>query len=190
MSRTLSSNLLTALTISPTNLILMADLILDSGPIYISSYTSDLIYNGHTYLGKGVLLGIGEMQDTEETKSANFTMSLSGIPSNIVSEALAEQYQGRRCTVYLGAMTNPTSGAPVLIDAFVLFSGMLDTMTIEDGPDTATVTVSVENRLVRMMTSKERRYNDQDQRIDFPNDNAFKYIAALQGQQTEWGRTS
>lgn len=76
----------------------------------------------------------------------------------------------------------------LLGDPILLFDGRLDTGTIEDGGDRSAIILSYESRLIDLERARERRYTDEDQRIDYPEDAGFAYVAALQDQVFTWGR--
>ena len=123
--------------------------------------------------------------ESAEVQANNLTITLSGIPSSLISSALNETYQGRSCKVHLGVLND--SGA-VVSDPYLLFSGRMDLMNIDDGGQTCTISVSAESRLIDLDRTRERRYTSEDQKIDFPNDKGLEFIADLQDKEIIWGR--
>ena len=61
-------------------------------------------------------------------------------------------------------------------------------MSIDDGGQTCTISVSAESRLIDLDRTRERRYTSEDQKIDFPNDKGLEFIADLQDKEIIWGR--
>lgn len=219
MARSLSANLLSGLTSRSSSPILLAELFFDSEKLRLWSGYGTISWNGVDWVGSGLLGTISQIEDTQETRAANHTIQLTGIPSDMVALALGEKFSGRRYNLYLGTIdkgtvtadaiktfegldiktfdgvnVSPFGGGGVygvyVVDATKIFSGEMDLPTIEYGADTATVSLNVENRLVRLLHSKEIRYTDQEQKTLFPDDRAFEYVASIQGTTTEWGKTS
>ena len=215
MSRGLSIDILDALDAKQSDIVLLADLEFDSGNVRLWSGYGLVKFNGETYSGSGLLGTISSISDTEETKSTGMSLNLSGIPSEIISLALnTEDYKNRIATIYLGflgdlitpnlltiaglqlftiageELTTIDEEAGYVLSAFPIFKGIMDVMTIEDGADTANISISVENRLARLLKVNETRYTDQDQKSIYPDDRAFEYVAGLQGQETDWGKTT
>ena len=62
--------------------------------------------------------------------------------------------------------------------------------SIQDGVDTATVTLQVENRFVDFEKSCLLFYTPATQAIYFPGDKGFDQVSALQDQKIFWGISS
>jgi hypothetical protein len=114
-----------------------------------------------------------------EAKGA--TISVSGIPSAFLSLALQEPYQGRECRIYFGMTDSPSNYVEV-------FSGELDQMNIEENGDTAVVSVTAENVLVKLERPVVRRFTNEDQKSRFPDDKGLEFVASLQDKDILWGR--
>ena len=80
-----------------------------------------------------------------------------------------------------------TEDYQIIADPVVVFKGRMDTMDIEVGK-TSSVTVSVESRLVDWERPRIRRYNDADQRSEFPTDRGCRYVAQMVSKDLPWGR--
>ena len=76
----------------------------------------------------------------------------------------------------------------VIADPVIVFSGFMDTMVINDGAETATIQVTVENRLIEFERTRGRRYTAEDQKIDYPNDKGLEFVAEMQEKEIVWGR--
>jgi hypothetical protein len=73
-------------------------------------------------------------------------------------------------------------------EAIEMFSGKMNTMTIEDAPETAVISLTIESRLIELGRAKTRRYNHESHIARYPGDNFFSYVADLQDRQVSWGR--
>jgi hypothetical protein len=78
----------------------------------------------------------------------------------------------------------------VISNPIVVFSGFMDTMVINDGGETATIQVTVENRLIEFERTRVRRYTAEDQKIDFPTDKGLEFVAEMEEKEIVWGRAS
>lgn len=128
-------------------------------------------------------MSISAIEETSEiaARGANFT--LTGIPSEMVSLALSEPYQGRIVNVYFG-LFDVTAGAQEVIK---MFSGLMDVMTIQDDPNAVTITMSAENRLIQLERPNVSRYTSEDHKRTYPNDLGFDFVNDLQDKEIEWG---
>lgn len=185
MSRTLEPAFASEVIKGTLAPILLVDLAFDSGHVRLWSGLGTLNWGGYNWTGVGDLGQVTEIRETTLAVATGLTLSLSGIPASTIAIALAEPYQGRPATLYLGAVD--ASGA-VVASPTVLYAGRMDVMQINDGAETATISVQVENELIALETPRERRYTDQDQKIEYPLDKGLEYVASLQEKQIIWGR--
>ena len=180
MSRTVPSALLTALSQPEVQPYYAVDLDFDSSPIRLWTGYGDRTIVGNTYTGGGNLLTVSGLEEASDLSAKNITLSLSGVPSSLVSIALSEPYQRRSCKVYFGTTDVST---PVEI-----FSGLMNTMTVEDGGDSSILTLSVESKLVRLEKASNLLYNEENHVARHPDDTFFSYVTNLQDKDVIWGR--
>jgi hypothetical protein len=175
-------NVATAQVVRP---IILVKAEFDSADVLMWSGTGDLDWDGQTWIGTGQLLRVDAVEESVEMKAVGTTVTLSGIPSDLLSLALQEDYPGRPLTVYLGAFNDSDE---VIASPVILFKGRMDVMTISEGGDTSSIEVTVENRLIDFERPRERRYTSEDQKIDFPNDKGFEFVSTIQDKEIVWGR--
>lgn len=181
MARTLTASVSAASTATEVSPFLAVDIVFDSGPLYIWSGYGDLTIGAKTYLGVGNLLNISSIEETSDLEAKGATISLSGIPSNYIALALAEPFQGRACRIYFGVVSNPSQYVEI-------FSGEIDQMPIEEGADSATISITVENIMVRFERPVTLRLTKEDQQSRYPTDKGLNYVADLQDKEIFWGR--
>ena len=133
------------------------------------------------WIGTGNLLDISSIEETSEMAVKGATLTLSGVPSEILSLALSEPYQGRVCNIYFGVR-----GENVFNQ---LFSGYMDQMNIDDGPETSSIELKVENRLIDLERARVARYTQYYQKSIYPNDNGLDFVEDLQTRKVPWGRS-
>jgi hypothetical protein len=180
-----------------------------SGPLRFWSGLGEQTIDGNIYVGSGNMLGISTIDETSEISAKGATLTLSGIPSELISLALSEPYQGRKCKIYFGILQADTEylsqednslilnedGSGIILSQLDLaatmseiFSGYIDQMNIDEGPETATISVGVESRLIDLQRPRVLRYTRESQRSRFPNDKGFDFVNDLQSKKFAWGR--
>ena len=159
----------------------------------------------YTYLGAGQLLNISTVEETTEIQAVGANFTLSGIPSDFISLALQEPYQGRECRIYFGVFLSgnlATQGLDTITTQFgdliilqsgtqgllEIFSGEMDQMNIMEASETATISVSAENALIKLERPVVRRLTSTDQKSRYPNDKGLEFVANLQDKEIFWGR--
>lgn len=187
MARDLTGGIITEITSSKIEGVLFLKLEFDSpNELFFWTGIGDQIFNGDTYNGVGDLLSIEDVEETALLKAAGVTFQLSGISSEILALALDENYQERIATLYFGAFD---SNKDLISDTFQLFSGRMDTMTIESNGEQLTIALAVENRLIDLERPKIRRYTTEEQKELFPGDLGLDFVTSLNdGKVLVWGR--
>jgi hypothetical protein len=153
----------------------------------IISHTPPFLSDSVNYVGVGNLGSVSAIPETTQIQANMIDLTLSGINVNTISTAIQTDYQGADCSVEIGLRDTMANGGNIL-DTIVIFSGFIDNMTLNIGP-TATIKVTVVDKLVRFDKASNRRYNHADQRKEYPTDDAFLYQDSLKEQLLVWGGT-
>ena len=156
-----------------------------SGALRVWNGYGPLSWDSQTWSGLGDFGGIDSVEESTDLRANGAVFTLNGVPSASVSNALTDNYQGRTCTLWLGLL-NVSTGA-LLDDPYPLFGGRMDVMTVNDGPDTATITLQAENLLIDLNRSRERRYTHEDQQIDYPGDLGLELLTVNAAKSISWG---
>lgn len=143
-------------------------------------------WNSVDWTGIGNLGAISEIEETDEIRAAGITVELSGVPSDMISLALQSVQQNKPGRVYFALFDGETDD--LVADPYLSFEGRLDVAEIDEGADTAKISVKYENRLIDLERPRERRYTHEDQQLDYPGDRGFEFVPALQDAQITWGQ--
>jgi hypothetical protein len=137
---------------------------------------ASIAWNGYTWLGTGGLVNIEPIRETGAIESVGLRVTMSGVPSNLISLALVGEFQGRPITLWLGLLDSAGAliGTPV-----AEYAGRLDTMTIVEGEQSATIALTVESEMAALMSAAVRRFTDADQQKQYPGDLGFQYVAQM-----------
>jgi hypothetical protein len=182
MSRTVPTEILTALAQPEVEQFFAVELLFDSGPVRLWTGYGERTIDGEVYTGAGTLINIQGLEEVADLSAKALTLSLEGTSAEIVSLALQEPYQRRKARVLYGVTGS---------DAYVeVFSGKMNTMTIEDAADSGRVELVVDSKLVELDRSSNRRYTSESHKSRHPGDTFFDYVAGLQDADIIWGRKS
>jgi hypothetical protein len=136
-------------------------------------------------VGVGTLGAISPIEETKSVVANGVSLSLSGIPEEMIALAMGEKYRGRNVYIWM-ALFNVSDGT-LILNPEQVFAGRLDTMSISDAGETSTITIACESRLIDLERSRERRYTNEDQKYLYPADASLRYVAGLQGKEFPWG---
>jgi len=164
-----------------------------------------VLEDGTEWIGLGQLLSISSIEETSEMAVKGATITLSGIPSDLLSLALGTPYQGRVAKIYFGTFLRDSllqeTGNYILLEGGgrinlesmsqgfnELFSGYMDQMNIEEAGDTATIEMAVENKLIDLERARVARFTSGYQKSVYPGDLGCDFIEDLQDKRISWGR--
>lgn len=187
MPRNLTAGTLAQLTQGRVYPAFFAEIDFASGPVYLWSGIGTVSWNAQSWIGVGTLGKIAPMTEDVAVAATGCTLSLSGIPGSLISDALLECRQGKAVKLWLGFLD---SSGNVIVDPAQAFAGLMDVPTAEDSGDTCTIAITVESRLIDLNRSRERDYTQADQQIDYPGDNGFEFVPAVQDWNGVWGKGS
>jgi hypothetical protein len=154
-----------------------------SGTVYLWSGVGAKVWNGHTWLGMGQLVGLSGVGETGGLNAEGVVCTLSGIPNDLLTKALSEIRHSKKCTLWFAYLD---ANDAIVTDPFQLFSGLADTAVIRRARKTSTIAITYENRAIDGR-ARVRRYTNEDQQIDFPGDTGLKYMNDLQDKTLDPG---
>lgn len=184
MTRWANSANETAAAADETPLRLLVDLDFVSGIVYAHAGIGELVWNGHTYSGVGNYGGFQSISEEASVNPKPITLTLAGIPGELISTAMTEVYQGRTATLWWG-IVNPETNAWVA-NPEVLWTGVMDTMSIELAMNVGKISVVCEDP--DYAQPQCRRYTLQDHQLDYPGDKGLEYLSAIPGFKGNWGQ--
>ena len=168
-----------------------------------------ILADGTEWVGAGDLLNISTIEETSEMSVKGATVTLNGIPSNVISLALGQPYQGRVCNIYFGTFTVSNGsllqedssyilledGSKIILQGSSnqfneIFSGYMDQMNIQEEAETSTIELTVENKLVDLERARVARFTSGYQKSLYENDKGFDFVESMQDKQVSWGRKS
>ncbi|MGB4107776.1 MAG: hypothetical protein WBK55_08280 [Alphaproteobacteria bacterium] len=176
----------------------------DSGPVRLWNGRGTLTIDGTAYLGAGKLIRADLGEDTTSLEARNAIIEFAGVKPEDVGVALNENYRRRPARALFGTfapgpLLTEEDGITPLTDEegnflyadggeFVtgvkrLFAGRMSKMTIGLDPVNPTIILSIEGYLAILNKSRERRFTHEDQQIEYPGDDFFKFIASQQDRE-------
>lgn len=156
-----------------------------------------LTYDGNDWFGTGILLDVSAIEETSEIAVRGASLTLSGVPSEVISLAITQPYQGRKCNIYFG-LVDKSAGAATgevtlsygEVNLTEIFTGYMDQMDIQEGPDSSTIELKVENRLIDLERARVARFTSGYQKSVYPNDLGLDFVESLQNRPVSWGKAT
>lgn len=185
MSRDLSPTVAEALGSSDLRPALFFEGVFPSGVVRIWTGLGSIDWNSKKWTGVGNLLSFGSLEEASDVVASGTSVSLSGVPLDLVALAIEEARQGQAGRIWLAFLAQNRT---VLADPMQAFSGRLDVPELQEDGQTCRITISYENRLIDLSAPRSWRYTHESQQVLFPGDRGFEHVTAIQDQEVTWGR--
>ena len=189
MARSITTAFNNAITSQVVRPLLAVELEFSTGTLRFWNGYGDLTMtaggSSNTFTGLGDLMGVSAVSESDQVEAIGATLSLTGIKSSLISAALSANYTNRNASIFLGLFDTSKS---VIADVYTLFKGKMDIMKIDEGAESATIVLNLENRLIALDRPKERRYTHEDQQLSFTGDLGFEFVPDLQDKEIIWGK--
>ena len=184
MVREVHGNTLTELSKTTIRPILL--LKMDLSPVAAFwSGVGNFLWNGNVYEGAGGLAKITTVKEQSLLQATGTKFELTGIPVKNLHIALEAQYQDKIARLWVALVD---SSLNIIGDATLLFLGRIDIMEIKEDGKTASVGVTVENRLRDLERPRVRYYTSADQKERYPKDDGLSFVTAMNdGSKLVWG---
>lgn len=103
-----------------------------TGAMRLTTAGRNVTYGGHTWLGDGTLLSVGDVDESIDLQASDWQFELAGTDTSLVSLALLGLGKGRRVRMWVAALNS--SGA-IEGDPVVVIDTHIDTMPVMDRND-------------------------------------------------------
>ncbi len=184
MSRNIDPALSAAFATGAIFPIVLVMLTFKSGTRYVWTGIGTLVWNAQSFIGIGSAGSVGAISEGTEVTAAGTTVGLSGIDPVLQAECLTDIQLGAPAKIWFGLMTarGVLVGSPYLV-----FSGLVDKPTFSIAPETLSISLALESRLVDLSRASQRRYTAADQHRNYPDDTGFNWVEILNDISLRWG---
>ena len=143
-------------------------------PVYAHSGIGTISYDGNDYLGVGDFGTVTRVKESEGLGPAPFELTLSGLDSSLLAEALSAGSYGDSVTVLCGYRQDDGT---LVDDPWVVAKGRLAYPVGVIG-DNNTISIVVQHNLNFLDQADGSRFSDEQQRQLYPNDEGFEYVGS------------
>ena len=183
MSRGISGAMQSAASAGHVPMLVLVELDFASGFVRLNNSAQSFTHDGNNYIGLGYLSSIDVINEGATLEARGLSMRLSGVDSDFIAIALGEDYQGRSCKVWIALLSDTFQ---IITSPVLAFWGRMDTMDVMLGEESA-ITLNAESRLADWDRSRTRRFNHEDQQIDYPGDKGFEFVPQMVEKELRWG---
>lgn len=185
MARDVESGVATALAAKYKRPFYLLEMATSGATLRYSTLSRDITWDSQTWLGNGLIKNISGVRETQDIGVEGVQIDIAGEPSSIVSLALQSLKQNKIATLRFGFLDTDDTVIP---DPFVLFKGIVDSCSLIDAPEEATVSIFLESEIATASRPSGLRYNHESQQELHSGDLLLEYMEQLQDWSGYWGR--
>jgi hypothetical protein len=154
----------------------------------ITTHVDDISWNGQTWTGIGGTITFTSVDETTDDKGQGVEMKLSGVDTSIVAILMAQNYVGRKVSVWKAYIDfGAIEPDPILLFVGVMNSGFEIEESMDAQPPTVTITGRIVSRLALLDQERGFRCNLQSHQHVFSDDSFFQNVALLPLTPIYWG---
>lgn len=187
MSRTVTAGVATAIAQPHVSAAHLVEMQFGSGTVYVTDLPYNIEWNGQTWTGLGHLGQMDVIRESAESEATGMRFTLAGPVAAYLSLALQEQLQGDPILVRVAFFDENNQ---IIADPVIEWSGRADTMSVSEGADQATITVTAESRFADFARPRIRRFSDADQQASYPGDKFFEFLPQMVEKTIIWPAAS
>jgi hypothetical protein len=155
-----------------------------SGFVRFVTAARTLDWSGQTFFNSGILLNISQIEENAVFEASGFSVSLSGVPPDLVQKSHADYVRGKPMRIWLALLDQ---NFQIIPEPKMIAGGRMDTLSYSASQSDATITITVESRAIDYGRINGVRLTDGDQQRRFPGDLFFEHMARLQKEEINWG---
>lgn len=155
-----------------------------NGTVNLWTGYNEIAFNGEVFIGSANILNIEPIQETQEIKASSVSFRFNNLNSALTATALTENYQGRPVTMWFGVLND---NMQIISSPYQLFKGRIDVIHFNDNGENSDFIVQCESNLIDIRKVRERRYTDEDQKIEYESDKGLEFISKIQDIEINWG---
>ena len=183
---TLDSTLLSATAAAIVRPVVLVRIDYPTGVVRVHSRTGTIVWDGHGFLGAGVLGAVGPAEEGADIAARTLSLQLTGIPVDQRDTVMDASRPGLPAYVWEGFVD---AGGALIGEPVPLHIGALKSTALqyeaEDGAVTGlTVSVEIAGIGERLRTHSGRRRTHAAAQAQRPTDRSFEFVARLGERET------
>lgn len=155
-----------------------------SGFVRLVAGTEDVIIGGNLFLAAGGLVNLSTIREPSDLSTGQWEVTLNGVPSDKISLALNEHYQGRWARLW-ALVLDATTLQPIP-DPILLIVGRMDQMIVTYDDAVAEVRVTITDHLADWDRPRVLRWTHEDQQLLHPGDRGLEFVPATAAWNFIW----
>jgi hypothetical protein len=170
-------------------------------PLYLTTGGFDITWASTTaptanpiYTAQGEFMGFSPMSEDFDVRVGKFSIYLSGVGNNLVSQFVAGEFEGKRVVIYKAFLAFQTVGGieslNIVSNPIMMFDGTIYNITITESQVSCQISVDCSSLFADFERTAGRKTNNGSnwlyQGVEY--DKAFDKAGFIGNQEIKWGK--
>ena len=151
--------------------------------LYYTNHSTDLNYDGNTYLSNGLLMKFANVTKDQAMKVGSYTLELSNVDTAISQAYLTTSFRGYEANIYIAIMSNGS----IVGDPILIFRGTVDTWGVTEDTKSSSLQIKLTSHWASYNQKAGNYTNDSLHQQKHSGDDFFKY-AHEDKENIGWGK--
>jgi hypothetical protein len=161
----------------------LVEMAFESGAVRAHSGVGPIVWEGNTFTGVSWLGKIQDWQEGESLESYGIQLELSGLEGALVAVSLGEHYRGRGLKIWIAFLDDQ---GQIIGEPVGPWRWRMSTLDGEFTGKTGKLVLSAGSRMAWWEKDNVRRYTDEDQRAEYPDDYICEFVSASAEREIEF----
>lgn len=146
--------------------------------------TSDISWDGHTWVGTGLFADFVLPGEGEELEAREFVFTMGGVSRDYYSVAVNTNYSGRPVKVWFNLLNTVHNAVEY---AWLIEQARMDILRVEPEEKTIRLILTAESRLIDMFRPNRVNWTTADHVLVHPGDLFFNFVPRIPNTKLPWG---
>lgn len=161
----------------------MVEMAFDGGMVRAHSGVGQIVFGGNTFEGVSWLGKIEDIEEGEALQAYGVQLELSGIQADLVATSLLEHYRGRALKIWIAFVD---ADGQIVGTPMGPWRWRMSTLDGEFDGESGKLILVAGSRMAWWERANVRRYTDEDQRAEFPDDYGCEFVSAAAEREIEF----
>lgn len=161
----------------------LVEMAFDSGAVRAHGGVGPLVWEGNTFNGVAWLGKISDWQEGESLQNYGVQLELSGLQDALVAASLTEHYRGRDLKIWIALLD---ADGQIIGEPLGPWRWRMSTLDGEFTGKAGKLVLSAGSRMAFWEKAAVRRYTDEDQRAEYPDDYICEFASASAEREIEF----
>lgn len=139
--------------------------------LYYTNHSTNLSYDGNTYLSNGLLMKFSDVTKDQAMKVGSYNLELSNVETTIANAYISTSFRGYDAEILVAIMENGV----IVGDPIIMYKGTVDTWAVQESRKSSSLQIKLTSHWASYNQKAGSYTNDSIHQQTHSGDDFFKY---------------